>query len=53
VGGFCRKFGADMINSTKITSDSRAKNPNAIGKDEGHWDGLYKTVAIEYLQDQI
>ncbi|MCP4608709.1 MAG: hypothetical protein GY845_08340 [Planctomycetes bacterium] len=48
-----KKIGADMINSTKITSDSRAKNPNAIGKDEGHWDSLYKTVAIEYLQNQI
>jgi len=48
-----RTVGGDMINTTKITSDSRAKNPNAIGKDEGHWDSLYKTVALEYLQGQL
>ncbi|MDD5459209.1 MAG: AIPR family protein [Phycisphaerae bacterium] len=48
-----RKIGADMINSTKITSESRDRNPNAIGKDEGHWDSLYKTVGMEYLQGQI
>jgi len=48
-----RRVGADMINTTKITSDSRSKNPNAIGKDEGHWDSLYKTVALEYLQAQL
>lgn len=48
-----KKIGGDMINTTKMTSDSRAKNPNAIGKDEGHWDSLYKTVALEYLQGQI
>ncbi len=48
-----KNVGADMINTTKMTSDSRGKNPNAIGKDEGHWDSLYKTVALEYLQGQL
>jgi len=48
-----KKVGADLVYSTKTTSDSRARNPNAIGKDEGHWDNLYKTVALEYLQSTV
>ena len=47
------EIGADLINLTKNTSDSRAKNPNAIGKDDNHWDNLYKTVALEYLQKTV
>lgn len=45
--------GGGLLNSTKITSDSRGKNPNAIGKDENHWDNLFKTVALAYLQKTI
>jgi len=48
-----REIGADLIHSTKVTSDSRDRNPNAIGKDENHWDNLYKTVALAYLQKTI
>lgn len=44
------KIGADIINSTKSTSDSRGRNPNAIGKDDTHWGNLYKTVALAYLE---
>lgn len=56
VGSFenVKKFfdvvGADLINLTKNTSDTRDRNPNAIGKDDNHWDNLYKTVALAYLQ---
>ncbi len=44
------EIGGDLINATRNTSDSHAKNPNAIGKDESHWDNLYNKVAITYLQ---
>jgi hypothetical protein len=43
-------IGAELIMSTKGTSDSRDKNPNSIGKDDTHWQNLYKTVALEYFQ---
>lgn len=43
------QVGADVINRTKNTSDSSDKNPNAIGKDDTHWDNLYKTVALAVL----
>ncbi len=45
------KVGADMINSTKGKSDSTGRNPNAIGKDDGHWENLYKTVALAYFEN--
>jgi hypothetical protein len=45
-----RRIGADLINITKTTSDNRDKNPQSVGKDENHWDNLYKTVALAYLQ---
>ena len=46
---FFDEVGGDIINLTKNTSDSKGKNPNAIGKDDNHWDNLYKTVALAYL----
>ena len=49
VQDFVDKVGAELIMATKNTSDSRDKNPNAIGKDDTHWQNLYKTVALEYL----
>lgn len=55
-GGFkevkelCRLVLADMIASTQNVSVSRGRNPNAIGKDDSHWDNLYKTVWLNYLE---
>lgn len=46
---FFNKIGGSLIYVTKNTSDNRGKNPNAIGKDDGHWDNLYKTVAYAYV----
>ncbi|MGD0283538.1 MAG: AIPR family protein, partial [Dissulfurispiraceae bacterium] len=46
------QIGGDLIHLTKTTSDSRGKNPNAIGKDENHWALLYNTVALAFLQKQ-
>ena len=41
---------ADLISRTQVTSVNNGRNPNAIGKDENHWDILHKTVALEYLK---
>lgn len=46
---FFDQVGAELISRTKNTSDDSDKNPNAIGKDDTHWDNLYKTVALAYL----
>lgn len=47
---FFDKVAADMVASTYNTSITYGRRPNAIGKDDNHWDNLYKTVALAYLQ---
>lgn len=47
---FFGNVGGDLINITKNTSDSKGRNPNAIGKDDNHWAFLYQTVGFAYLQ---
>ncbi len=44
-----REIAGEMIYITKNTSDNKGKNPNAVGKDDNHWDGLYKTLALRFL----
>ncbi len=41
---------ADMIETTYKTSLIYGRKPNPIGKDDNHWDNLYKTVALSFLQ---
>lgn len=48
-----RQIGADLIYATKNTSDTHGKNPNAIGKDENHWDNLYNKVGMAYLEKTL
>jgi len=43
---------AKMIETTYNTSLTYGRKPNAVGKDENHWDNLYKTVALAYLQQK-
>lgn len=47
---FFDKVAADMIETTYKTSLIYGRKPNPIGKDDNHWDNLYKTVALAYLQ---
>jgi len=47
---FYDSIGGDLINITKNTSDSKGRNPNAIGKDDNHWAYLYQTVAFAYMK---
>lgn len=49
---FYDTVGGDLINITKNTSDSKGKNPNAIGKDDNHWAYLYQTVAYAFMKQQ-
>jgi hypothetical protein len=39
----------ELVTTTYNTSQNFGSKPNAIGKDENHWDSLYKTVALHYL----
>lgn len=52
VKSFFNKVAADMVGTTYNTSVNYGRKPNAVGKDENHWDNLYKTVALAYLQNR-
>ncbi|OGX18436.1 MAG: hypothetical protein A3K83_03280, partial [Omnitrophica WOR_2 bacterium RBG_13_44_8b] len=49
---FFDKIAPDMIASTYDQSITYGRKPNAVGKDNNHWDNLYKTVALAYLTDK-
>ena len=38
-----------LVDTTYKTSLTYGRKPNAVGKDDTHWDNLYKTVALHYL----
>jgi hypothetical protein len=42
--------GGAMMQATQQTSLISGRNPSVIGKNQGHWDNLYKTVALAYLE---
>jgi hypothetical protein len=44
------RVGAALMRSTLDKSVALGRNPNAIGKDRGHWENLFKTVALAQLQ---
>lgn len=52
VKSFFDKIAADMIETTYKTSLIYGGKPNSVGKDDNHWDNLYKTVALAYLQNR-
>lgn len=45
-----KEIAAELMQSTKDKSDALGRNPNAIGKDRGHWENLFKTVALRQMQ---
>ncbi len=47
---FYDEVAAKVIISTYNLSVNYNYKPNPIGKDENHWDNLYKTVALHYLE---
>lgn len=46
-------LGGQMIKNTKDRSRSLGNNPNALGKDVGHWRDLYNLVDLKYKNDLI
>jgi hypothetical protein len=40
-----------MLATTYNTSLTYGRKPNAIEKDDNHWNMLYKTVALAFLQN--
>ncbi|MGB2785618.1 AIPR family protein [Psychrobacter sp.] len=47
------KLGAQMVKNTVDRSRSLGNNPNALGKDAGHWRDLYNLVDLEYKNHLI
>jgi hypothetical protein len=41
----------DLVDTTYKTSLVYGRKPNAIGKDDNHWDNMYKTVALKFLMN--
>lgn len=48
---FFDEIAPELIATTYNTSVTYGLKPNPIGKDENHWDNLYKTVALHYLSN--
>ena len=47
---FYDEVASKVIATTYNTSLTYSGKPNPIGKDDNHWDNLYKTVALHYLE---
>jgi hypothetical protein len=48
VKSFFDDVAADLVATTYKTSLVYGRKPNPIGKDENHWDNMYKTVALHF-----
>ena len=48
---FFDNIAPDLVATTYNTSETYGRKPNPIGKDDNHWDNLYKTVALHHLQN--
>lgn len=49
VKSFFDAIAPELVNTTYNTSLIYGNKPNPIGKDENHWDNMYKTVALNYM----
>ena len=49
VKAFFDEVAPELVATTHKTSLIYGRKPNPIGKDENHWDNMYKTVALRYL----
>lgn len=48
VKSFFDEIAPELVATTYKTSLIYGRKPNPIGKDENHWDNLYKTVALHF-----
>ena len=46
---FFDEIAPELVAITYKTSQTYGLKPNPIGKDDNHWDNLYKTAAIHYM----
>jgi hypothetical protein len=49
IKSFFDEIAPDLVATTYKTSLVYGRKPNPIGKDDNHWDNMYKTVALHYL----
>lgn len=49
VKAFFDEVAPDLVNITYNTSLIYGRRPNPIGKDDNHWDNMYKTVALHFM----
>lgn len=49
---FFDKVAPEFIETTYNTSRNYGNKPDATAKDSNLWDNLYKTVALQYMEDQ-
>ena len=50
---FFDEVAPDLVATTYKTSLIYGRKPNPIGKDENHWDNMYKTVALHFYSKYI
>lgn len=51
VKAFFDEVAPDLVKITYQTSLVYGRKPNPVGKDDNHWDNMYKTVALHYLSN--
>ncbi len=49
VKAFYDEIAPELVATTYNTSVNYGYKPNPIGKDDNHWDNLYKTVALHFM----
>jgi len=50
VKDFFNDIAPELVKTTYYVCGKNGNKPNPVGKDDNHWDNLYKTVALAYLQ---
>ncbi|MSQ32700.1 MAG: hypothetical protein EXR59_05685 [Dehalococcoidia bacterium] len=48
VKAFFDEVAPELVETTYKTSLIYGRRPNPVGKDDNHWDNMYKTVALNY-----
>jgi hypothetical protein len=48
---FFSEIAHQLVNTTCNTSATYGRKPNAVGKDENHWESLYQKVELHYLKN--
>ncbi|MEK6678032.1 MAG: AIPR family protein [Nitrospirota bacterium] len=49
VKNFFNEIAPELVNTTYNTCKNYGNKPNPVGKDENHWDNIYKTVALHFM----